>query len=67
MTEYETKMFDNLNKLELGTWYRINQERPDLKEFISVIKKRIDEMDDFIFSNDYSKFKRVLPFSEIIK
>lgn len=62
MTEYEEKMFNNLSTLELGRWMNIKQDRPDLEEFIKVIKKRIDEMDDFIFSDDYKTFKRVLPF-----
>ncbi len=66
MTEYEEKMFNNLSTLELGRWMNIKQDRPDLEEFIKVIKKRIDEMDDFIFSDDYKKFKRVLPFKCLI-
>lgn len=67
LTEYEEKMFNNLNTLtELNKWFGIKQDRSDLKEFIAVIKKRIDQSGDFEFSNDYTLFKRVHPFGTVI-
>lgn len=67
LTEYEEKMFNNLNTLtEVNKWYGIKQDRSDLEAFINVIKKRIDLNNDFEFSNDYTMFKRVLPFSSMI-
>lgn len=67
MTDYELTMFNNLNTLtEINKWFGIKQDRPDLEAFIAVIKKRIDLSADFEFSNDYTLFKRVLPFNTVL-
>lgn len=67
MTEYETKLFTNLNTLEtLNKWYGIKQDRPDKEDFVNALKKRIHLCGDFEFSNCYQKFRRVLPFNSLL-
>lgn len=67
MTNYELTMFNNFDTLiEVGRWLRIKQDRIDLQAFVATIKKIIDMSADFEFSNDYTLFRRVLPFNSIL-
>jgi len=63
---YLKELFYNLeNKTEFNKWYSV--ERPDREDFVEAIKTRIDMYGDFEFSNDYTKFRRIEPYSEFIK
>jgi len=65
--EYEKEMFNKLCSLDFNTYYTIRHDREDLYKFYVMLKKRIDNFDDFLFSDDYTKFKKVIPFSKFIQ
>ena len=52
LNEYEISVYQNIEKLEFGKWYRIDPIRPDRLELISAIKKRIDMHYDCVFDTD---------------
>lgn len=62
MTEYQARMFVNLDTLPMQKWYDIDPNRSDYSDFQEMIKLRIDLKDDFTFSEDYKRFKRIESF-----
>jgi len=67
LTKYQEELFPKLLTLRQDAWYEIKPERPDREDFVEAIKTRIDMYGDFEFSNDYTKFRRIEPYSEFIK
>lgn len=60
LTDYQKRFFENMARLEYGKWYRIDPNRPDRKEMIDAIYRRIDLYYDLEFSGDYKHFRRCL-------
>lgn len=67
LTDYEQEMFENLDRISGFNWYTIQQDRKDKQFLIDAIKTRIDIKGDFEFNDEYTKFRRIEPFSEFIK
>ena len=66
--EYYIEIFTGMETRLTGFgWFNIPADRPDRDKLISAIKKRIDMYGDFVFDTDYSRFKRIVPFSEFYK
>jgi len=57
-SEYELEMHQKLLSLHYHVHYRIDPNRPDLEDFIKMLKHRIDVYDDFIFIKDMKFFMR---------
>lgn len=55
---YETKLYDDLKKLEDNRWYKI-ADRKDHKRMVETIKAFIDTGSHFEFSDNYHKVRRV--------
>ena len=65
--QYYLELEPKLLSLERDKWWLILDTRPDKEDFVEAIKTRIDMYGDFEFSNDYTKFRRIEPYSEFIK
>lgn len=61
---YETKLYNDLQKLVPGTWYKI-AGRKDYDRFVAAIKDFIDCREPFTFSDDYTRLKRDLDFDNM--
>lgn len=68
MEDYEKYMFDNFDKMTINDkWYPFEGEKHDSEKLMSIVKLRIELYGDFIISNNYKTFKKVIPDKEIIK
>jgi hypothetical protein len=66
LNEYEIAVYQNIEKLDFGKWYRIDPLRPDRNELIIAIKKRIDMHYDCSFDNEnYNWFMRCSTFGDL--
>lgn len=65
LTDYEKLIFSQIEeKVKLDKGYKIDPSRPDYDQFIAAIKKYSDIWNGAIeFNQDYTRFKRVLPFT----
>jgi len=64
LTDYDNEMFNKIASLNFNTYYTIRLDRPDVYDFYEMLKKRIDLFGDFEFSNDYTQFKRIIPYKQ---
>lgn len=55
----EAELNERLETLPWGVWLRVDPNRPDIKHFIQYVKNRIDKLNDFVFSGDYSHIMRI--------
>lgn len=55
------------DKFELNKWYELENSTTPNEILISVLKKRIDEFNDFEFNSDFTQFRRIIPFKEFLK
>lgn len=60
-------MKKKLYKVPLGKWMTIDPKRTDKELVVETIKNEIDLNGAFEFNDDYTKFRRIEPFSEFIK
>lgn len=51
----------------LNEWNYVSNSRSEPDVLIGALKKRIDYYGDFEFNDEYTKFRRIVPFSEFIK
>lgn len=67
LTGEEKVLFDNIDKkIELGRVYFIAPDRPNRTHFIDTIKKYHDCFGTIEFNNDYTKFKKIKSFNQIL-
>ena len=66
LTEYDVKIFGNLQKLKVDKWYEISNTRHDKLELIDSIKKFHECFGLIEFSSDMSSFKLVLRENKVL-
>lgn len=68
ITDYEKKIHDNIwTKCELDKWYKIQDNRPDRKEFIEAIISFNNYWGCAELSNDFRRFRRIEHFNIFVK
>lgn len=60
------KLYFDLDKCELDKWYWLHTNQYGKEIMTDVVKLKIDNGGDFEFNGDYTKFRRIQPFSEYI-
>lgn len=58
--EYGLLTLKKLDTLPVGTWYPFESKNHNKDDLLEVVKLRIDLCKDFIISNDYKYFKRII-------